>query len=184
MTLTGTLGVIHNFGTGDGTHPPTSLVEGTDGGLYGLTLNDGAKGLGTVYLITPSGSFSVVQSFDRTSGDQSYVALTQHTSGIFYGDTVYGGSHGLGTFYSYDAGLAPFIGFVVGAGRVGRAVGILGQGFNGTTSVTFDGVPAAFNVQSDTYLTAIVPTGAATGPVTVVTPGSMLSSKDGFRVLP
>ena len=62
--------------------------------------------------------------------------------------------------------------------------GILGQGLTGTTSVTFNGVPAtSFKVFADTYLTAVVPTGATTGKVVVSTPGGALTSNVNFRVV-
>ncbi len=62
--------------------------------------------------------------------------------------------------------------------------GILGQGLTGTTSVTFNGVAAtSFKVGSDTFMTAVVPSGATTGPVVVTTPGGALTSNVSFRVL-
>jgi len=55
--------------------------------------------------------------------------------------------------------------------------------FTGTTSVSFNGKAAQkFRIVSDTYLTAVVPSGAATGFVTVTTPGGKLKSNKRFRV--
>jgi uncharacterized protein (TIGR03437 family) len=63
-------------------------------------------------------------------------------------------------------------------------VQILGQRLTGATSVTFNGVPAAtFSVVSDTYMTAVVPSGATTGKVVVTTPGGALTSNVSFRVV-
>jgi len=70
------------------------------------------------------------------------------------------------------------------AGKVGTSVGILGQGFNGTTGVTFNGKTAAFTIVSDTYLTATVPNGATNGVVTVKMPTGNLTSTVKFRVIP
>jgi hypothetical protein len=61
-------------------------------------------------------------------------------------------------------------------GKVGRSVLILGNGLTGTSSVTFNGVPATFTVESDMYLKATVPPGATSGTVSVVTPSGTLSS--------
>jgi IPT/TIG domain len=77
-----------------------------------------------------------------------------------YGETAAGGSSGIGEFYSFDVGLEPFVTFLPAAGVVGRTVDILGQGFTGTTEVSFNGTPATFKVSSDTYLTAIVSQGS------------------------
>jgi DNA-binding protein YbaB len=49
----------------------------------------------------------------------------------------------------------------------GGAVVITGMGLAEVTSVTFDKVPAEFEMVSDTELKATVPDGVATGPVTV-----------------
>lgn len=128
--------------------------------------------------------------FDGTNGDGPNVPLTQHTNGILYGDTVAGGIAGCGdwetcgTFYSLDLGLQAFIRLLPPSGRVGKSIGILGQGLTGTTGVTFNGVTANFLVKSDTYLTATVPNGVTTGFVQVVTPSGTLTSNVPFRVLP
>jgi uncharacterized Zn-binding protein involved in type VI secretion len=85
--------------------------------------------------------------------------------------------------YSLDMSLGPFIGFVRPTGKVGQTAQILGQGLTGTTSVTFNGVPAAsFSVVSDTYMTAVVPSGATTGPMVVTTPTAKLTSNVNFRI--
>jgi hypothetical protein len=68
--------------------------------------------------------------------------------------------------------------------RWGASIGILGQGFTGTTAVSFNGTPATFTVSSPTYLTATVPNGATTGSVTVTTPSGKLTSSHKFRVTP
>jgi hypothetical protein len=85
-------------------------------------------------------------------------------------------------FFSFDVGLKPFVSFLPAAGKVGKIIGVLGQGFTGTTGVSFNGTPATFTVKSNTYLTAVVPNGATTGFVTVVTPLRGLKSNKKFRV--
>jgi uncharacterized protein (TIGR03437 family) len=69
------------------------------------------------------------------------------------------------------------------AAKIGARVIILGNGLTGTTSVTFNGVPADFTVESDTYIKATVPAGATTGTVSVVTPSGTLNSNPLFQVL-
>jgi hypothetical protein len=54
----------------------------------------------------------------------------------------------------------------------------------GTTGVTFNGVATtSFRVFSDTFMTAVVPSGATSGKVVVTTPGGTLISNVDFRIL-
>jgi hypothetical protein len=95
---------------------------------------------------------------------------------------VNGGTVSSGTFYSLRVGLKPFVSLLPYSGKVGKTIEFLGQGFTGTTAVSFNGIAASFTVKSSTYLTAIVPTGATTGFVTVTTPKGKLASNKKFRV--
>jgi uncharacterized repeat protein (TIGR03803 family) len=175
---------LHDFDPSkDGGEPFSALVQGTNGVLYGTTNLGGAFNVGTIYSIPlGGGGLSALYSFDGTSGTAPGAALTQHTNGSFYGDSAWGGSDNLGTFYSFSVGLSPFIRLVSTSGKVGATVEILGQGFTGTTAVSFNGVAATFHVGSKTYLTATVPTGATNGFVTVTTPSGVLKSNQVFRI--
>src|SRR5262249_26719118 len=64
-----------------------------------------------------------------------------------------------------------------GTTRQGATVTILGKNFNGTTSVTFQGVPAKFKVASTVKLTVTVPGKAKTGSLTVTTPNGTATWK-------
>ena len=68
--------------------------------------------------------------------------------------------------------------------KVGKTIEVLGQGFTGTTAVSFNGTAATFTVVSDTFLKATVPSGATTGYVTVTSPGGALKSNKQFIVKP
>ncbi len=190
MSAAGKITVLYNFaGTGDGTEPVGGLVQASDGNLYGTTsMADGSAGCGTIFRITTKGVFSTVFTFpsDGSKGCNPLVTLTQHTNGILYGDTFTGGTgnNNHGVFFSLDAGLKPFVSFLPASGKVGDTIEFLGQGFTGTTSVSFSGAAASFQVVSDTYLTATVPSGAKTGSITVTTPGGKLTSKAKFLVTP
>lgn len=95
---------------------------------------------------------------------------------------VGGGTAHLGVFFSVGMGLPPFVKLVTWWGKVGSTVEILGQGFKGATSVSFNRTPATFKATGDTYLTATVPVGATSGYVTVVTAGGTLTSNQVFQV--
>ncbi len=81
-------------------------------------------------------------------------------------------------------GLSPFVRLVRESGKVGQTGGILGQGLTGTSDVFLNGTSASFTVVSDTFIRAIVPPGATTGFVTVVTPSGTLTSNVPFHVIP
>jgi uncharacterized repeat protein (TIGR03803 family) len=187
ITRTGTFSVIHNFypHVQDGSTPLSGLVQGSDGNLYGTTSEGGTSNAGTIYVISPGGaSYSVLYNFDGVTAAQPEAGLSQNTNGILYGDTYTGGSAGYGAFFSFDNALRPFVSPVPSFGAVGKTIGILGQGFTGTTAVSFNGIRATFHVASSTYLTATVPSGATTGRITVTTPSRVLKSNQVFRVTP
>jgi hypothetical protein len=87
-------------------------------------------------------------------------------------------------FYSFDVGFKPLVDLVTWSAKVGKTVEILGQGFTGTTAVSFNGANASFNNVSDTYMTATVPAGALTGTVTVTTFTNTMKSNRAFLVTP
>jgi uncharacterized repeat protein (TIGR03803 family) len=176
--------VLHDFSSTGARDPQAGLMQATDGNLYGVSINSGNLNGSILYSFNPSTSaYSEVYLF---SGVEFFSApLMQHTSGLFYGPSWTGGTHSDGFLYSVDMGLGPFVTFVHAQGKVGSTAEILGQGFTGATSVTFNGVPAAsFAVASDTYITGVVPSGATTGSVVVTTPGGTLTSNVNFRVSP
>jgi uncharacterized repeat protein (TIGR03803 family) len=158
-------------------------MQATDGNLYGTTALGGSSGFGTIFKISTRGSYQQLYSFTGTTGESPGPPPLQHTNGLLYGGTEFGGTYGYGVIYSLDMGLGPFITFVRANGKVGQKAQILGQGLTGTTSVTFNGLPASsFTVVSDTYMTAVVPSGATSGTVTVKTPSGTLISNKTFRV--
>ncbi len=170
LTPQGQLTVLHTFnGTTDGKQPSAGLVQATDGNFYGATTLGGSKNYGTLYKITPSGTFSVLYNFDSTTGADPQVTLFQHTNGDLYSDTLTGGKYNGGAFYTLDTEFQPFVSLVPTWGTVGASIGILGQGFTSATAVSFNGASASFTVDSDTYLTATVPSTATAGVVSVTT---------------
>jgi uncharacterized repeat protein (TIGR03803 family) len=190
ITRKGKITVLHSMSLSDGRGSDGGLVLGTDGNFYGAAAGDGGINTkGTIYRIGPEGRFKVVQDFARLSGNAPLDTLLQHTAGMLYGTTWEGGDFGLcdggcGIFYRENVGLSPYAALVPSAGRVRQTVGILGQGFEGSTAVSFNGTSAHFTVVSDTFLEATVPTRATTGLVTVSTPSGNLTSKQNFRVIP
>jgi uncharacterized repeat protein (TIGR03803 family) len=186
LTPKGEESTFYSFGTVnyDGDNPYAGLVEGTNHLLYGSTKSGGVNGTGNLFSVALDGSYTLVYSFPSLSNSYWPWGLLQHTNGRLYGITEAGGASDLGTVFSLNAGFRAFVAFVVPTGKVGQSVQILGQGLTGASSVTFNGAPAAsFTVVRGTYMTAVVPSGATTGPVVVTTPGGALTSNVSFRII-
>lgn len=81
--------------------------------------------------------------------------------------------------------LAPTItGLAPTSGSAGASVTISGAGFIGVTKVWFNGTSASFSVNSDTQISAMVPQGATSGPVSVEGPGGTGQTSSSFTVPP
>lgn len=174
----------------DGYFSYNSLLQATNGNLYGAAQGGGLGNQGGVYELTSAGAFSSFL-FDLGTkpnlGDYPSAPLMQRTNGTVFGTTSQGGPSGSeGTFFSLNIGASPFIKLVspVPAGKEGSQIGILGQGFNSSSVVKFAGVTATTKVLTGTtFILATVPAGALTGKVTVTTGSTTLSTTGNYRVL-
>jgi len=197
ITPSGSLTTLYTFcskpNCADGATPYAGLIQGTDGNLYGTTFAGGITngscnvGCGTVFQITTAGKLTTLYSFcsqaNCTDGSAPQGGLVQDTNGTFYGTTYYGGGpDDAGTIFSLSVGLGPFVTTLPTSGNAGTTVIILGTNLTGATKVSFNGIAATFTVVSSTEIIAIVPTGATTGTVTVVTPNGTLKSNLIFYV--
>jgi len=70
------------------------------------------------------------------------------------------------------------------SGAPGTRVTITGSAFTGATAAKFNGIAAAFTVNSSTQITATVPATATTGPISVTSPGGTATSAATFTVAP
>ncbi|MBK8724747.1 MAG: immunoglobulin domain-containing protein [Holophagaceae bacterium] len=81
------------------------------------------------------------------------------------------------------SGLVPVINsFSPGSGMAGTSVTVNGAAFYSLTSVAFNGASATFSVLSPTQLTATVPGGATTGPITATNAAGTGTSAASFSV--
>ena len=192
ITSTGKLTTLYSFCTqnncADGSNPYAALVQGSDKNFYGTTWFGEASLSGTIFKITAPGKLTTLYGFCPQTGcpdgEFPMAELVQGTDGSFYGTASAGGAkNGWGTVFSLSTGVRAFVAFVNDSGKVGTKVEILGQGFKGTTGVSFNGTGAKFAVRSDTYLTATVPSRSTSGFVTVTTPKGKLRSNKKFHVI-
>jgi uncharacterized repeat protein (TIGR03803 family) len=178
MTPQGELTTLRTFDGTNGLYP-TVLSNGSDGNFYGTTTEGGAYGEGTIFRITPTGALTTL--FNFPSFGVGYGGVVQATNGTFYGASDSGGADNDGTIFSLSVGLGPFVEMQPATGVAGGVIQILGTDLTGSTSVTFNGVAAAFSVVSKSLITARVPAGAGSGFLRVVTPNGTLSSNVPFR---
>jgi uncharacterized repeat protein (TIGR03803 family) len=79
----------------DGTSPQATLIQGTDGNLYGTANQGGVNGFGTVFRFSLSGNYTNLYSFGNSSTDGAspQAPLVQGSDGNFYGTTFAGGTN-------------------------------------------------------------------------------------------
>jgi uncharacterized repeat protein (TIGR03803 family) len=82
----------------------TTLLQASDGNLYGVSEGGGSYQLGTVFRLTSAGELSAIASFDGTNGAFAHGGLIQGADGNLYGATDYGGSQIAGSVFSSTYG--------------------------------------------------------------------------------
>ena len=88
--------------------PSGSLVESSDGSLYGVTIAGGMYNAGTVFKLNKDGSgFGIVRNFsDRIAdGTTPIAALTRARDGALYGTASKGGDFSSGIVFKLFSGL-------------------------------------------------------------------------------
>jgi len=196
MTPTGLTTTIYNFcpqnPCQDGVDPQGTLIQATDGNLYGAATRGGVSALGSIFKITLDGVLTTLHSFCAQGypycpdGSSVTAGVLQATDGALYGTTALGGigPYGFGTLFSFSTGLGRFVSFLRNPAKPGQMFGILGKGLKGSIAVSLNNIPATFSTRSDTLIVATVPAGATTGYVIVTTPTGTLTSNKPFYVIP
>ena len=129
--------------------------------------------------------------------------LSADGSATFTTSALTVGTHSITATYSGDSNLLPgtpatlsqvvnlppvpsITSFTPSSGFWGTSVKLTGTGFTGATAVSFNGLATSFTVDSDTQITATVPSGAngSSGPITVTTPGGTATSAASFTFPP
>jgi uncharacterized repeat protein (TIGR03803 family) len=102
--------VLHTLGSsGDGALPLGSLMQASDGNLYGVTSSGGANGRGALIRVTAAGVESVLYSFSADGGDGEYPygSLLEADDGNLYGMTPSGGANGVGSVIRFAMPAGP-----------------------------------------------------------------------------
>lgn len=90
-------------GIANGSNPNGSLMEASDGMLYGMTSGGGLNSLGTLFQYnTSTNIYSKKQDFNFNNGSLPNGTLMQASDGMLYGTTTEGGVNGVGIIFQYD----------------------------------------------------------------------------------
>jgi len=211
ITPGGSLSTLYSFDWASGDLPYSGLLQATDGAFYGTTGQGGADCCGTVYRLSMGlGPFVRTAPGSGKVGAPVVILgtnLTGATAVTFHGTpaafTVVSSSEittevpaGAGTGEVRVTTLSGMLGSNAAfrvrpqikriwptSGPVGTQVQIIGVSLRQTTEVTFGGVASTeFSVNSDKQVTATVPAGAVTGPITITTMGGTARSTQRFTV--
>jgi uncharacterized repeat protein (TIGR03803 family) len=111
----GTLTTLYSFCSqkkcADGETPGGALAQGSDGNLYGTTLEGGQDGCGpggygcgTIFKLTTDGTFTTLHAFNFSDGYQAITTLVQATDVQLYGTTFAGGTNNNSLCKMYGGG--------------------------------------------------------------------------------
>ena len=90
---------IHDFHQPMGKNPEGSLIDGTNGFLYGMTTSGGSANYGSIFRVKPDGSeFKKLHDFSNANGRKPLGDLLLY-GGRLYGMTSLGGKYKLGVIF-------------------------------------------------------------------------------------
>lgn len=129
ITAAGAFSVMHTFnGPTEGGNTQGSLIQATDGFLYGMTNSGGPNGGGTIFKMSLTGTFTVLHAFvPATEGGNPEGSLIQATDSSFYGIAT----NGAKIFRMTPAGAYTVLRTLVSGTDGSSPVGSLVQASNG-----------------------------------------------------
>jgi|GEM_PF-1135124 uncharacterized repeat protein (TIGR03803 family) len=141
--------------------PNGSLLQASDGNMYGMTKQGGANANGAIFSIDTSGKFTILASFSYATGWDPIGNLTEAHDGNLYGTTTQGGQDGSGTLFRFNISkdsITPLVSF--GSVATGYSPGnvVLASDSNlyGTTSqggANNGGTIFRYDLKKDTLIT-------------------------------
>lgn len=103
ISALGKLTTLYNFcskaNCADGNLPLSSLIQASNGELFGTAPYGGRNGRGTIFELTMQGKLAALHSFAIREGSDPVSALLQAADGSLYGTTLGGGFFGWGTVF-------------------------------------------------------------------------------------
>ncbi len=94
--------------TSDGGTPHCSLIEASDGMVYGTTYGGGENGAGTIFRIDPTNRlFEKLFDFETINlGGGCLDGLTEASNGLLYGFATRGGANSDGVLFAFDPSIS------------------------------------------------------------------------------
>ena len=149
--------VSKDFTVNGGYFPFGSLMQASNGKLYGMTNSGGVLNRGVIFSFDPvTEAYTKVKEFLGPDGSDPEGSLIQASNGLLYGMTPYGGKNVAGVIFALDPSSGNFHGISFpGDANGGRPTGSLMQASNGklyglTAAGTY-GVIFSFDPSSGTY---------------------------------
>jgi uncharacterized repeat protein (TIGR03803 family) len=95
---------LMDFNGSDGGYPYTNtLMQASDGKLYGITSAGGSSNNGVIFSFDPSSAtYTKLKDFNGADGSYPSGRLMQRSDGKLYGMTFGGGNNGAGVIFSFD----------------------------------------------------------------------------------
>ncbi len=148
----------------------THLLRMPDGSFFGTTYDPDADN-GTIFRATTTGVVESWPVFDGIHGNRAEGFLTSASDGYVYGIASAGGTVSGGVVYRFTSLSPTLTSLSPTSGHPRESIVLTGHYLAGTTSVSFNGVAAtSFTIDSSTRITAVIPSGAKAGPITITNP--------------
>jgi Polysaccharide lyase/IPT/TIG domain len=191
---TGPISVSTSAGTAKSraTFTITSSAPANPPKITGFNPSSGA--LGTTVTISGSNlAGATAVTFNGTNASYTLNSSSQVTATVPSGATsgpisvhTAAGSAASSSSFSVTAPSVPLpaptvTNFSPTSGAPGTTVTIAGANLSGTVAVAFNGTSATYTVNSSSEITAAVPTGSTTGPITVTTSAGTATSTESFQ---
>jgi uncharacterized repeat protein (TIGR03803 family) len=171
-------------GASNGSHPFGSLMQASDGKLYGMTFQGGAY-TGVLFQFDPNNStYTKKIDFGGTNGLLPYGSLIEATDGMIYGMSYLGGTNFTGNLFQYNIATSTCTNKFSFTGTEGtRPMGSLMQSLDGKLyGMTYDGgannqgVLFQYDPATSAYSKKLDFAGAANGSKPK---GSLMQASDG-----
>ncbi len=156
---TSTFTALYHFNAlGDGINPSGSLMQASNGLLYGMTPDGGAFSSGVIFSFDiVTGIYTKLFDFQSTNGKYPAGGLIQASNGLLYGTTFQGGLNNGGTIFSFNTSTLTFIklhDMATGSFTVGNLKQSLNGKLYGMTSLggaNNQGTIFSYDISTSTY---------------------------------